>query len=72
MEPTVPKLHTPEGQRAHSLQSHLSMESQRNGQELHRENKSLVFVSQYAPQKVKQCGNYQGEREEKREGPSEI
>lgn len=66
MEPIVPKLHTPEGQRANTLQSLLSTESQRNGQELHRENRSLVFVSQYAPQKMKQHGNYQGERGDKR------
>lgn len=74
MEPTVPKLHTPKGQRANSLQSLLSMDSQRNRQELHGENSldSECSSENEAAWKLSRGEKERERRKEKREGPCEI
>lgn len=67
MEPTVPKLHTPKGQRANSLQSLLSMDSQRNRQELHGENSldSECSSENEAPWKLSRGEKEREKRKEK-------
>jgi len=66
MEPTVPQLHTPKSQRANSLQSLLSMDSQKNRQDLHGEN-SLDSECSTENEAVGKLSRGEKEREKRKE-----